>query len=125
MDTKSKFNDLKSKYGKKIILIISGILIIIIMVFIGKYYANKQVNEFVNNVRNEWSATVGREIMDNIAKVQERQVILENNYNTQKTQINQLKNAKKQEAQNVFNSNDPTQIANYFDNVIDAYIPSN
>lgn len=124
MEIKSKLDELKAKYGKKAIKIIVGIVIVVILFFVGKYYANKKVNDFVNGVKNEWSATIGREIQDNIAKIEQKQEDMDNRFKEDITSLRKKTTSKKEEFKNVINKKDPKQIASYFDNTIDNYVPS-
>lgn len=119
----SFLSNLWNKYKTILIKVVIGVIILISLVFIGKYYANKSVNDFVNGVKAEWEDGIGRGFHDNIAKLQQRQETLDQQFTDQKSQINQLKNTKRQEFKNVISTKDPKQISNYFDRTVDSYIP--
>lgn len=117
MEIKAKFNDLWKKYGIKIII---AIVVILVLFLVGKYYAYKQVNDFINGVKAEWSATIGREFQDNIAKLQQKQEDQTAAFNAQKADIVKLKNDNKRNIRDVFSGNDTSKMSQLFDSTIDS-----
>lgn len=117
MEFKQKFIDFWKKYGIKSIIII---IAIIMLIFIGKYYANKEVKDIVNNAKNEWYATVGKGFQDNLSKLQQRQEDLDSSFNAQKADIIKIKNDNKKNIKDVFNGNDTNRMSQLFDSTIDS-----
>jgi len=116
-------NDLKTKYGKVVLksVIIAGV--VLLFVFVGKWYAGRTAQEFANNLRNQ-AILDNRPLYDNLAILRDRTQQLESQYGIQKRELNTLRNNQKGNTTIVFKNPDKKVIAQFFDNTIDGYIPS-
>jgi len=123
MDVKAKVTDLRIKYGAKIVIALVAIILVIVLVFVGNWYAGRHAQELADNLRSQFRQE-NRGLYDNIAVLKDRTKTLESNYNNQLLVIKTLKNKQKGTTDNVFKSTDKKVVASFFDNTIDNFIPS-
>jgi hypothetical protein len=114
--------ELKTKYGKKALLVLAALLVIVAVVFASKWWADRNAQELADGLRNAFRLE-NQALYDNVAEVRVRTQILEENYNSQKVVVDTLYANDKVRGKNVFKSKDKAIIASYVDNTLDSYTP--
>lgn len=117
MDIKSLWSKYRLYFWIAIIAVFAGLIVV------DHFYISGKIDTTIQAVKDKWN-TDNREILDNIVILKGKQDSLDSQFKQNKADIIKLKNTKQQETNNVFSSNDPKQIAAYFDNVIDGFTPS-
>ncbi len=116
------FGELKTKYGKKILLVVASLLMLVGVVFASKWMAGRDAQQLADSLREKFRQE-NQALFDNIAVLKEQNRVLEENYNNQKTVVDTLYANDKARGKNVFKSKDKAVIASYIDNTLDAYAP--
>lgn len=99
------------------------IAILIISVFVGKWYASGKANEFAQSLHEQWrleNQAMYDTVILNAYKVQE----LEKQYSEQSKTIAKLKKEREQHVSSVIKEGDPKKMAGLFDNFVDSYVVS-
>lgn len=104
------------KYKKKLIIIFSIIIGLLIIVFVSKYITKLGVNLITEQAKMEWQYQ-NRELLDNIAKMQERIDLLDKEYENKKKKNEQLDKSERKKYEEVKKLKNNQLFANYFDNL--------
>jgi len=118
-----KFDELKTKYGKKAILAIVVFFLLVGTVFASKWMAGRDAQALADNLRNAFKLE-HQSLYDNLAVLKDRTQQLEYQYGVQKGELVSLREKLRGGTSNVFKNPDKKVIASFFDNTVDSYIPS-
>jgi hypothetical protein len=119
MDVKQKSGELVAKYWKKALIVVATIILIIMVVFISKWFSMRDVNQMVDIVNQEFR-TNHQALFDNLAVIREDNKRLEQKFNIQRKEIEIFRTIQRKKIDQVFSNDNTTEIAQYFDNVVDS-----
>jgi len=119
MDVKQKSGELVAKYWKKALIVVATIILIIMVVFISKWFSMRDVNQMVDIVNQEFR-TNHQALFDNLAVIREDNKRLEQKFNIQRKEIEVFRTTQRKKIDQVFSNDNTTEIAQYFDNVVDS-----
>ncbi len=118
-----KLGELKTKYGKKAIIAIVALLVLVGVVFASKWMAGRDAQALADGLRNAFRLE-NQSLYDNLAVLKDRTRQLEFQYEAQKGEIVTIRNNQRGGAASAFKNPDKKVAASYFDNTVDSYIPS-
>jgi hypothetical protein len=124
MDKKNIVATFWSINSSLVIKIAVGIVLLVVLVFVGNWWAGRSANALAERLRQEFQIE-NRALYDNLAVLKDRTQQLEYQYGFQKNELAVIRNKQKGGASDAFNNPDKKVAASYFDNVIDSYISSN
>jgi hypothetical protein len=122
-DIKATVSDFWMRFRHYIIGAAALIVVIIVLVLIGQWYATGQANALAEKLRTQFRQE-NQALYDNLAVLKDRTQQLEYKYSLQRDEIVGIKNKLRGTTTNVFNSGDKKVISSFFDNTIDGYVPS-
>jgi hypothetical protein len=109
-------------YGKKILIALAVLAVIVGGVYAGQWYAQNKADEFAKSLHEKFQAE-NQSLYESIATLKAKTQLLEQRYRDQLKAITELKKRQREEVKDVFKSGDTKAIASYFDNVVDGYTP--
>jgi len=117
-----KASSIKTAYGKKILIALAAIIVVVGAAYAGQWYAKNKADEFAQRLHDRFISE-NRGLYESIAELKAKTKILEEKYKAQLKQLEDLKKAQRKEIKDVFKSGDKKAIAGFFDNVVDGYTP--
>jgi hypothetical protein len=116
-----------SEFWKKIrYYVIGGVALIVLVIgiiFLGRWYASDAADELAIRIHERWMATDGRALYTDIAIQRNKIQELDQKYSDQKTALDDARKKWGRGISNVIKSGDTKIIAGTFDNLVDRYSP--
>ena len=124
MDIKATVSTFWKAHSTTIVKVIIATVIIVVLIFVGQWYAKRGAQQLADNLRNQFRSE-NQALYGDIAVLKDKTKQLEQAYSAQRGELEALRKKQKGGTDNAFNNPNKDVAAAFADNVIDSFIPSN